>query len=253
MPPTSNAVISSYAQISTAPRKSPEIIRSTSPRMDTPTDTPGREDSSNKPDNNHDEIASSEQMEDPSRQGGITRDPTAGVSNGYPQVIPPHETPQQHTYYGAYSNSQVTPESPSPNNSSGRAIYNNGGSFFQPQPALGFQSSPFTNDPYAGTPASQPPSSPTQSMGGIPPASPLFPRMTGAMSAYLNTSRGGDTGMTQGISPVPSGYASSSGMYIPGTYPMLAGRPNGSSNTNSGNTMNSNNVSEEFIGWNDNR
>jgi hypothetical protein len=89
-------------------------------------------------------------------------------------------------------------------------------------------------------------------MGGIPPASPLFPRMTGPMQAYLNTSRVGDAGLNQGISPVPSAYASSSGMYIPGTYPILTGRPNGSSNNNNNNIMNSNN-SDEFLGWSDNR
>ena len=251
MPPASNTIISSYTDIASNPRKSPEIVGSTSARMDTATDTPGREDSSKNPDNNHDEINPSKQIEEPSRQGENNVDPIPRASNVYPQVIPPHHgTPQQHTYYGAYSNSQVTPESPSPNNSSGRVVYN-GGSFFQPQPA-GFQSSPFTNDPYAGAPASQPPSSPTQSMGGIPPASPLFPRMTGPMPGYLNTSRGGETGMNQGMSPVPSGYASSSGMYIQGAYPMLAGRPNGSSNTNNV-TLNNSNVSEEFIGWNDNR
>ena len=251
VPPVSNTIISSYAAIASIQRIVPEIVGPTSSRMDAPTDTPGREDSSNKPDNNSNEITSPEQMEEPSHQVGTNMDP----SNGYPQVIPPHETPQQHAYYGAYSNSQVTPESPSPNSSARGASYN-GGSFFQPQPAAGFQSSPFTNDathPYVGAPSSQPPSSPTQSMGGIPPASPLFPRMTGPMQAYLNTSRGADTGVNQGISPVPSAYASSSGMYIPGTYPILAGRPNGSSNNNSGNAMNSNSSNEEFIGWNDNR
>lgn len=245
MPPVSNSVTSSYAEITSAPRQSP--------MMDAPTDAPLREDSSKISDNNN-EIASPEQMEEPSHQGGTNGDPTSGVYNGYPQVIPPHESPHQPTYYGGYINSQVTPESPSPNNSSnGRTSYN-GGPFFQPQQAAGFQSSPFTNDathPYGGGPSSQPPSSPTQSMGGIPPASPLFPRMTGPMQAYLNTSRGGDAGLNQGISPVPSAYASSSGMYIPGTYPILTGRPNGSSNNN--NTMNSNNASDEFLGWSDNR
>lgn len=223
--------------------------------MDAPTDTSGREDPTITTDNNNNELISPEQMEEPSHQGGTNGDLTSGVSNVYPQMIPPHETPQQQTYYGVYSNSQVTPESPSPNGSNGRTSYN-GGSFFQPQPAAGFQSSPFTNDmshPYVGAPSSQPPSSPTQSMGGIPPASPLFPRMTGPMQAYLNTSRGVEKGVNQGISPVPSAYASSSGMYIPGAYPMLAGMPNGSSNNNISNTMNSNNASEEFIGWNDNR
>lgn len=250
MPPVSNSVTSSYAEISSAPRLSPEIVGTTSTMMDAPMDAPGRDDLSKISDNNNNEIASPEHMEEPSHQGGTTGDPTSGVSNGYPQMIPPHQT-QQPTYYGAYINSQVTPESPSPNSSSnGRTSYN-GGPFFQPQQAVGFQSSPFTNDAthqYGGPPSSQPPSSPTQSMGGIPPASPLFPRMTGPMQAYLNTSRGGDTGLNQGISPVPSAYASSSGMYIPGTYPILTGRHNGSSNT-----MNSNNASEEFLGWSDNR
>jgi len=250
MPPVSNSVTSSYAEIASGPRKAPEIVGTSSPRMEAPTDTPGREDSSKTPEKSKNEIASPEQMEEPSHQGGTSGDPTSGVSNGYPQVIPPHETPQQ-TYYGGYVNSQVTPESPSPNSSNGRGTSYNGGSFFQPQPAGGFQSSPFTNDahPYGGAPSSQPPSSPTQTMGGIPPASPLFPRMP--MRTYLNP--GSDTGVNQGISPVPSAYGSSGGMYIPGTYPMIAGRPNGSSNNNSSNTMNSNNASEEFLGWNDNR
>lgn len=246
MPPGSNTVVSSYAEIASTPRKSPEITgpKSKTITMEPPTDTLGREDSSKKTDSKHDESAAPEKIDDP------PVDPSAGAPDGYPQVVPPHDTPQQHNYYGMYGNSQVTPESPSPNNTGGRAIYN-GGSFFQPQPGAGFQSSPFTNDathPYSGAGASQPPSSPTQSMGGIPPASPLFPRMTGGMPPYLN-SRGGDA---QGISPVPS-YASSNGMYIPGTYPMIPGRPNGSSSTASGNTMNSSNVSEEFMGWNDNR
>jgi len=251
MPPVSNTITSSYADITSAPGKAPEIARTTSPRMDAPTDNSGREDPSIIPDNSNNEVAQPEQMEEPPHQG----DQTSGASTRYPQVVPPHETPQQPSYYGAYSNSQVTPESPSPNRNNGRTSYN-GGSFFQPQPAAGFQNSPFTNDgthQYPGGPSSQPPSSPTQSMGGIPPASPLFPRMTGPMQAYLNTSRGGDTVVNQGMSSVPSPYASSSGMYIPGTYPMLAGRPNGSSNNNSTNTMNSNNVNEEYLGWNDNR
>jgi len=217
--------------------------------MDTPKDIPVREDPSITPDKKNNELASSENMEQPSHQGGTI----SGASNGYPQVIPPHESPQQPNYYGTYGNSQVTPESPSPNSR------NNGGSFFPAPMGAGFQSSPFTNDAthaYSGAPSSQQPSSPTQSMGGIPPASPLFPRMTGpmpAMPTYLNTSRGGDTAVSQGMSPVPSVYTSSGGMYIPGSYPILAGRPNGSSNNNNSSTMNSNNASEEFMGWNDNR
>lgn len=255
IPPVSNTISTSYAEIISAPSKSQAILGTTFPRMDAQTDTSGREDSSITPDScNNNEISQPEQIEESSHQTGTKGDPAPITSNGYPQMIPPHETPQQPTYYGTYNNSQVTPESPSPNNSNGRTSYN-GGSFFQAQPATGFQSSPFTNDTAHayGVAPSQPPSSPTQSMGGIPPASPLFPRMSGPMQAYLNSSRGGDAGVNQGISPIPSAYASSNGMYIPGTYPMLAGRPNGSSNNNSSNTMNSSNASEEFIGWNDNR
>lgn len=224
--------------------------------MDAPTDASGREDSSITPNHSKTEITSPEQINEPAHQGGTSGDPTAGDSNGYPQVIPPHETPQQPAYYGSYNNPQITPESPSPNSGNGRTTYNAGGSFFQPQPAAVFQNSPFINEathPYAGTLASQPPSSPTQSMGGIPPASPLFPRMTGPIPAYLNTSRGGDMGVNPGMSPVPTGYASSSGMYIPGTYPVLSVRPNGASNTNNSTTFNSNNGNEEFVAWNENR
>lgn len=207
--------------------------------------------SSKKPDNGA-EITSQEYVDDVAHQGGTSGDPTTGPSNSYPQVIPPHDTPQQTTYYGSHSNSQITPDSPSPN-INGRTTYN-GGSFFQAQPAAGFQTSPFTNDmnnPYTGGPSTQPPLSPTQSMGGIPPASPLFPRMVGQIPSYLSSSRGGDSGLNPGMSPVPSGYSSSGGMYIPVTYPILAGRPSESPNNN--NNINNNSGNEEFMVWNDNR
>jgi len=43
-------------------------------------------------------------------------------------------------------------------------------------------------------------------------------------------------------------------MYIPGSYPILAGRPNGLSNNNNSNAgNNNNNMNEEFMTWNDNR
>lgn len=250
MPPVSKINTSTYAETPCSPRKATGLAGKTAPRMGVSADTSGREDSSKTPDNNNAEI---ENMEEPSHTGGNNVDPTTGASGGYPQVIPPHETPHQQQYY--YGNSQVTPDSPSPNsNNVVRQTYN-GGSFFQ-QPAGGFQNSPFTNDaahPYAGAPSSQPPSSPTQSMGGIPPASPLFPRMTGPMQAYLNTPRGGDVGVNQGMSPVPSTYPSSSGMYMQGSYPIVTNRHNGSSSNNNSNSMNGNNGNEEFMAWGDNR
>lgn len=95
---------------------------------------------------------------------------------GYPQALPAHLTPQPHAYY--YPQTQVTPEPPSPAGASGYDV----GAFLQPA-AYG--------SPFAGVPvqystsgvAQQPPSSPSQtatgSLTGVPPASPLFPSLTG--------------------------------------------------------------------------
>lgn len=57
------------------------------------------------------------------------------------------------------------------------------------------------------------------------------------------------------MSPIPSAYVSSGGMYIPGnSYPIIAGRPTGSSHTNSNNDVgNGNNTNEEYLTWNENR
>eukprot|EP00532_Pseudo-nitzschia_australis_P004363 CAMPEP_0168200294 /NCGR_PEP_ID=MMETSP0139_2-20121125/22960_1 /TAXON_ID=44445 /ORGANISM="Pseudo-nitzschia australis, Strain 10249 10 AB" /LENGTH=579 /DNA_ID=CAMNT_0008125501 /DNA_START=425 /DNA_END=2164 /DNA_ORIENTATION=- len=222
--------------------------------MEAPTEVSGRGDPPIQPDHSKTEITSSQQINEPAHKGGTSGDSTTEASDGYSQVIPPYETPQQSAYNRYHNNPQITPESPSPNNVNVRAPYNAGGSFFQQQSAAGFQNSPFTNEathPYAGGPGSQPPSSPTQSMGGIPPASPLFPRMTAPVPPYLNVSRGGETGVNPGMSPVPSGYSSSSAMYVPNnTYPTLNGRPNGSSNTIT--TLSSNNTNEEYTAWNEN-
>eukprot|EP00536_Pseudo-nitzschia_multiseries_P015080 jgi/Psemu1/262662/estExt_Genewise1Plus.C_8170014 len=258
-----NSVISSFTTIASTPRRALETTRITtqrSPTMDAPTDASTREDSSNQPGGRDTEITSPAQAEQ-AHQGGTNIDPAAVPPNGYPQMNYPDETQQPPPYYyEPYSNTQSTPEPPSPTGMNGRVTYNAGGSFFQPQSAAAFQSSPFMNDathPYAGAgaPAPQAPSSPTQSMGGIPPASPLFPRMTmgGTVPGYLSTTRGGDAGVNQGISQMPSGYPSSGGMYIPSTYPMLSRRPNGSSSTNTSSSTHSNNASEEFIAWNENR
>mmetsp|Transcript_51368 Transcript_51368/g.123996 ORF Transcript_51368/g.123996 Transcript_51368/m.123996 type:complete len:616 (-) Transcript_51368:427-2274(-) len=120
--------------------------------------------------------------------------PSQNNSNSNYTNLNPVSTPQQQPrvqqqqqgYYVAYPpNSQVTPEPPSPHTTGGTAIYDVG-SFLQqpgaptniPGAAAGY--SPFTG-PLAGPPVGvggvlQAPNSPGSV--GIPPASPLFPRMT---------------------------------------------------------------------------
>ena len=132
MPPVSNNISSSYAEIISAPSKPHESIGTTLAMMDGPTDTSGREDSSITPENNNNETVSPEQIEEPSHQTGTNGDPAPGTSNGYPHMIPPHETPQPPAYYGAYNNSQVTPESPSPNNNNEYVTNNNESSSSSP-------------------------------------------------------------------------------------------------------------------------
>jgi len=275
MPIVSNTVTStSYAKIALGPRKSSKLIETNSPRssmMDPSENTSGKEES-NSSDKNNKKVTASDQKIVSSKEKGKNEDSATATgvisptqsSSGYPQVIPPHETPQdQRSYYREYNNSQVTPESPSTSTSgNGRAIVYDGASFFQQQSPAGFHSnSPFTTaagvtHQYTGNSFSQqPPNSPTQSMSGIPPASPLFPRMTGPIQAFMNPSRGSDSnlGTNPAMSSIPSTYVPSGGMYIPGSsYPMTAGRPNGSSNNNINNAGNVNNTNEEFMTWNEN-
>jgi len=273
MPIVSNTATStSYAEIASGPRKSSEITETSSPRstiMDASETASGKEESK-LPDNNNNKVSASEQKKISSKKIGKNEDPSTATgaispthsSSNYPQVIPPHGTPQQANYYGVYNNSQVTPESPSTStNGNGRTAVYDGASFFQHQSAAGFHSnSPFTTaagatHQYAGNSASQQaPNSPTQSMSGIPPASPLFPRMTGPIQTFMNSTRGGDSATNPAMSPVPSAYVSSGGVYIPGnSYHILAGRPNGSSNNNSNDTGSGNNTDEELMRWNENR
>ena len=124
-------------------------------------------------------------------------------SSSIPQTVAAHSTPQPSGYYVAYnSNTQVTPEPPSPH-TTGPAIYDVG-SFLQQ--GAGFHSAfpTIPSHPYAtaanGQP--QPPNSPSAS---IPPASPLFPRVTNpsTAAALLSASRGE-------LSPGPP-YVSSGG------------------------------------------
>ena len=115
-------------------------------------------------------------------RGGVGS-PTQSM-NSYPQGYPSHLTPQQ-GYYMAYQ-PQVTPEPPSPAGY-GHGVYDVG-SFFQQPAGPGFQNSLYPGAGGAhqqGQGQQQPPGSPSQSVGGIPPASPLFPRLTGQATAGL--------------------------------------------------------------------
>jgi len=97
-------------------------------------------------------------------------------ASGYPQALPAHLTPQPQAYY--YAQTQVTPEPPSPAGGTGYDV----GAFLQP---AAYHGSPFGTvhvHQYSGG-AQQPPNSPSQtasgSLTGVPPASPLFPTLSG--------------------------------------------------------------------------
>lgn len=101
-------------------------------------------------------------------EGGLS--PTPQMQANY-LGYPAHLTPQGGQGYYQYTQSQVTPEPPSPAGH-GATVYDVG-SFFQ-QPAAFAPHSPFVP---------QTPLSPRRAgamAGGIPPASPLFPRVSTA-------------------------------------------------------------------------
>ena len=110
-------------------------------------------------------------------EGGLSPTPHM-QANSYLQGYPAHLTPQpgQGYYPLGYQQSQVTPEPPSPAGPGATAVYDVG-SFFQ-QPAA-FHNSPFVP---------QTPLSPrrTAAMAGIPPASPLFPRVSTTAGADVS-------------------------------------------------------------------
>ena len=114
-----NVVTSSYAEIASV-RKVKESVETrtshSSSIMDSSEDASGKEEP-NAPDNSSNGITSSGKKTEPKQSGTTeTLSPSQSSSN-YPQVIPPHGTPQQYNYYGSYNNnSQVTPDPPSPNN-----------------------------------------------------------------------------------------------------------------------------------------
>eukprot|EP00339_Tiarina_fusa_P021937 CAMPEP_0117040102 /NCGR_PEP_ID=MMETSP0472-20121206/28091_1 /TAXON_ID=693140 ORGANISM="Tiarina fusus, Strain LIS" /NCGR_SAMPLE_ID=MMETSP0472 /ASSEMBLY_ACC=CAM_ASM_000603 /LENGTH=630 /DNA_ID=CAMNT_0004750753 /DNA_START=278 /DNA_END=2171 /DNA_ORIENTATION=+ len=204
-----------------------------------------------------------EKSGDPNRKDGGAGAGNVSPSqshNSYPQALPAHLTPQQPGYY-VYQ-SQVTPEPPSPAGPGGQQVYDVG-SFFQ-QPAA-FQNSPFTGaggHPYAVNPSQQqqqPPHSPSQntsgSMGGIPPASPLFPRVTGQATAGLLDQHRFDVSLQQRGAPLSPGppYLASPQLGPAGANPMYANMgPYGATAGPTGNS-NSNSSPDEFGGWGDNR
>jgi hypothetical protein len=153
-------------------------------------------------------------------------------SNSYLQGYPVHLTPQPGPgYYLGYGQSQVTPEPPSPAGP-GATVYDVG-SFFQ-QPAAFAHNSPF------GVP--QTPLSPRRSggMGGIPPASPLFPRVSAAGAAGL-VPTGAGLEQRPGAPPSPS---------VPYLSPPLG--PNAMYQNYPGNGMGHLGESpEDFPGWGD--
>ena len=135
------------------------------------------------------------QGEDKNGQGGLSPTPQP---QSYLQGYPAHLTPQQpgQGYYPLGYQSQVTPEPPSPAGP-GAAVYDVG-SFFQQHGAFQQHNSPFV----PGTPSSP---RRTAAMGGIPPASPLFPRVnTAAGAAGLVPTGSGIDQRIMGAPPSPS-------------------------------------------------
>jgi hypothetical protein len=173
-------------------------------------------------------------------RGGVGS-PTQSM-NSYPQGYPSHLTPQQ-GYYMAYQ-SQVTPEPPSPAGY-GPGVYDVG-SFFQ-QPA-GFQNSLYPGG--AHQQGQHPPGSPSQSgsMSGIPPASPLFPRLTGqATQGLLDQHRMLDPSHGDPLSPAPAYLAS------PHLGPSAAGPAAMYQNMYAVHGSASSNSPDEYPGWTDSR
>lgn len=108
--------------------------------------------------------------DDKKMEGGMSPTPQMQAAS-YLAGYPAHLTPQPgQGYYPLGYQSQVTPEPPSPAGPGASAVYDMG-SFFQQPAAFAPHNSPFVP---------QTPLSPrrTAAMAGIPPASPLFPRVS---------------------------------------------------------------------------
>lgn len=114
--------------------------------------------------------------------------------NAYPQLYPPHLTPQQGGGYYIYQQPQVTPEPHSPAGTNG--MYD----------AASFRHHHFLSNPFAGYGQGvipPPPLSPRMgSMGSLPPPSPLFPRVAANNAGRLSPGGNG------GAPPSPAPYLS---------------------------------------------
>lgn len=122
--------------------------------------------------------------DDKKLEGGMSPTPQMQAAS-YLAGYPAHLTPQPgQGYYMGYGQSQVTPEPPSPAGPGASAIYDMG-SFFQQPAAFAPHSSPFV----PATPLS--PRRTAAMVGGIPPASPLFPRVSNTGATGLMPGTGG--------------------------------------------------------------
>jgi hypothetical protein len=133
-------------------------------------------------------------------------------STGYPQAFPSHLTPQHRGYYSEYTayQYQVTPEPQSPL-TGGQGVYDMNSMLQLP---AGFVPFP-VSVPGAGIPGHAPPS-PAQN--SVPPASPLFPRVTRSTAGILDPNRMHDASSYRG------GYANAqSGRYLSPVYPTMTG------------------------------
>jgi len=175
----------------------------------------------------------------------------------YPHALPAHLTPQQPGYYVAYQ-SQVTPEPPSPAGP-GALVYDVGAFLQQP---TAFHNSPFAAHQYpvqgqAQQQSGQPPQSPTQnSMGGITPASPLFPRITGQAAAGILDHRmlDGSAAQARGAPLSPGPPYITQGLGPSGTmYPSMNAYSGPGQNIPPSGGNNTNGSPDELSGWGDNR
>ena len=151
-------------------------------------------------------------------------------STDYPQAFPSHLTPQPAGYYQEYTayQYQVTPEPPSPS-AGGHVIYDMSTVLQQP---TGFV--PFPTSVRGAIVPGHTPRSPSQN--SVPPASPLFPRVTRSVATVLDPNRMHDGSSQRG------GYANAqSGRYLSPVYPTMNGYATVAGIENG--------VGESFVGW----
>jgi len=115
--------------------------------------------------------------DDKAMEGGLSPTPHSQYLQGYPAHLTPQ--PGQGYYNVGYQQSQVTPEPPSPAGP-GPTVYDMG-SFFQQPAAFAPHNSPFVPQ----TPLS--PRRTAAMAAGIPPASPLFPRVNSGAGGLPGT------------------------------------------------------------------